>query len=538
MKRSYDYSFVPNTDDCQNTTSGIHIHSFEQQTAAPATHQQTLGNYSTIPQNIFLTANAQTVPTLEFRVPLLSSTVGFSSEFQSNTGLGDSFACAPNYTPASRSRLAGLGIRYDGPVPMNNTLGSTHAQNPQDSKRPQLSSTQSLGSATSAETTELTLHDICNLGSSPIDRGRSSESLSDSHLSASSDKKSSAYSECPTFDYQANLASASSSVGSLSYGSGSEADTSSNFNTSPRHLAADHLAADFLRLTTPPLFSSDDLFAPDAPPVGLYADINMHELAYKDQPEDLGVNPADIMGHIHVKTEEGSDSDSAEYVASNHSPPSETAADSLPDETLNAIVSILSGAKHSEEQESKPPAISAPGPIMNTHPLFSTQAVPTQPALTARSTTILDMAPIPMLSIAPNFNLMIHQAPAPVVSDIYNHPHPCVPQQMSTQDCALAPKTHQPVIVHPQSPVLNAHQGIELEDLRRRADEFRRRNPGVELDKTWLQAYAGRLSTRGELMEDYRCYVNGCTQKNKRRDHILVHVGSHVEHRPFHCTSW
>ncbi|EKM59146.1 uncharacterized protein PHACADRAFT_52995, partial [Phanerochaete carnosa HHB-10118-sp] len=31
------------------------------------------------------------------------------------------------------------------------------------------------------------------------------------------------------------------------------------------------------------------------------------------------------------------------------------------------------------------------------------------------------------------------------------------------------------------------------------------------------------------------CYVKGCTQTNKRRDHILVHVGSHVEHRPFQC---
>ena len=166
----------------------------------------------------------------------------------------------------------------------------------------------------------------------------------------------------------------------------------------------------------------------------------------------------------------------------------------------------------------------------------STQTLPSQPVLSARPAAILDMAPIPMLSIAPNFNLMIHQAPAPAVPDIYAHA--CAPRQINGQDRVLTPKTLQPMIMHPQSPVLNAHQGIELEDLRRRADDFRRLNPGVELDKTWLQAYAGRLSTRGELMEDYRCYVNGCTQKNKRRDHILVHVGSHVEHRPFHCTSW
>ncbi|KAI0719653.1 hypothetical protein C8T65DRAFT_636051 [Cerioporus squamosus] len=87
----------------------------------------------------------------------------------------------------------------------------------------------------------------------------------------------------------------------------------------------------------------------------------------------------------------------------------------------------------------------------------------------------------------------------------------------------------------PLSPVLNAHAGISLEELRRRADDYRARHEGADLDKNFLQCFAGRLSARGEMLEEHRCYVTGCEQRNKRRDHILVHVGAHVEHRPWMC---
>ncbi|KAI0251314.1 hypothetical protein BJV78DRAFT_1081639, partial [Lactifluus subvellereus] len=33
----------------------------------------------------------------------------------------------------------------------------------------------------------------------------------------------------------------------------------------------------------------------------------------------------------------------------------------------------------------------------------------------------------------------------------------------------------------------------------------------------------------------YRCYISGCAQVNKRRDHIIVHICSHVNERPFAC---
>ena len=106
----------------------------------------------------------------------------------------------------------------------------------------------------------------------------------------------------------------------------------------------------------------------------------------------------------------------------------------------------------------------------------------------------------------------------------------------------LAPITHlqpsQGPAQHRQAPILNAHEGVELEDLRLRAETFRMLNPGCELDKMFLQAFAGRLSEKGQMLQEFRCYVKGCTQRNKRRDHILVHVGSHVEHRPFQCPQW
>jgi hypothetical protein len=39
-------------------------------------------------------------------------------------------------------------------------------------------------------------------------------------------------------------------------------------------------------------------------------------------------------------------------------------------------------------------------------------------------------------------------------------------------------------------------------------------------------------------MADYRCYISGCPQINKRRDHIIVHICSHVNERPFACRHW
>ena len=88
------------------------------------------------------------------------------------------------------------------------------------------------------------------------------------------------------------------------------------------------------------------------------------------------------------------------------------------------------------------------------------------------------------------------------------------------------------------SPVFDAHRGIDIEDLKARAERYRLRNQGREYDKRWLLSYAGKLSSKGELLEEFRCYVTGCQQVNKRRDHILIHVGAHLDQRPFKCAHW
>ena len=88
------------------------------------------------------------------------------------------------------------------------------------------------------------------------------------------------------------------------------------------------------------------------------------------------------------------------------------------------------------------------------------------------------------------------------------------------------------------TPVLDAHRGVELEELKAKAERYRSRNQGRDYDKRWLISFAGKLSVRGELIEEFRCYVTGCGQINKRRDHILIHVGAHLDQRPFKCRHW
>ena len=88
------------------------------------------------------------------------------------------------------------------------------------------------------------------------------------------------------------------------------------------------------------------------------------------------------------------------------------------------------------------------------------------------------------------------------------------------------------------SPIVNAHLGIEPDVLTEKAKRFRLRYPGQEIDQPWLLRFAGKLSQQGELMDRFRCYVVGCNQQNKRRDHILVHVGAHVDQRRFSCSMW
>ena len=95
------------------------------------------------------------------------------------------------------------------------------------------------------------------------------------------------------------------------------------------------------------------------------------------------------------------------------------------------------------------------------------------------------------------------------------------------------------------TPVINAHFGVTLSELQEKAERYRIRNNipltgdiELEYDKRWLLAFVGKLSQQGELVHEFRCYVIGCAQTNKRRDHILIHLGGHLGHRPFKCSVW
>ncbi|KAJ7276117.1 hypothetical protein B0H12DRAFT_1083685 [Mycena haematopus] len=86
------------------------------------------------------------------------------------------------------------------------------------------------------------------------------------------------------------------------------------------------------------------------------------------------------------------------------------------------------------------------------------------------------------------------------------------------------------------TPILDAHRGITQAELKAKAVRYQQRNPGVEdFDKRWLASFSGKLTAAGEMIEEFRCYVVGCTQVNKRRDHMVVHVGSHLDQRQYKC---
>ncbi|KAH9077267.1 hypothetical protein EDB83DRAFT_2349135 [Lactarius deliciosus] len=85
---------------------------------------------------------------------------------------------------------------------------------------------------------------------------------------------------------------------------------------------------------------------------------------------------------------------------------------------------------------------------------------------------------------------------------------------------AASSSSNNNVIVSPDTPMFNMHQGINEYDLQRRASRYRRRYPGKSLDR--------KLNKDGKAIEDYRCYISG-------RDHIMVHICSHVNERPFAC---
>ncbi|TBU64000.1 hypothetical protein BD310DRAFT_807712 [Dichomitus squalens] len=283
-----------------------------------------------------------------------------------------------------------------------------------------------------------------------------------------------------------------------------------------------------------------DCDEPGSPPMfGIIVDVNMREHAMQELSPEFYVNPADVMARFLRSANpspeltpklDDEDCDMATLLRSEQmSPVPDYAADfpddavihqDFPDEAISAIVSVLKSATTSATAQ----GTCAASPS-------ATISLPSQ-AFTQSSEVV---APRPVYALPLGELRVPQQYTAPTYvpyppaafpgAPTYAFPSAPVPQQGHAQS----------QFMDVPQPVLNAHVGITLEELRQRATEYRARHPSAELDKAFLQSFAGRLSSRGELLDDYRCYVVGCGQRNKRRDHILVHVGSHVEHRPWAC---
>ncbi|KAI0832322.1 hypothetical protein BC628DRAFT_1309805 [Trametes gibbosa] len=358
------------------------------------------------------------------------------------------------------------------------------------------------------------------------------------------------YSACPATEFSAPSWSPPLFVPALSYDSlgGSEGSCT----TSPKREFED----EFLCFS-PTLGSvEEDIFGP-APLLGIYADVNMRERAVQELPLSACVNPLDVMGYVSDGSIPEPDCktswDEQATLPTGHSTPaSDTRSQAqspmeqrlshtpdfttsypedllvkadFPEDAISAIVSVLKSSVKQEPPEStgviQPCEVHAPQPQYPNHALanISNDVGVHHPSLAYNPCGARVNFPGPRMPFADLQRQNIQQIQVP----------------QSHQPDALSRGLPEQLLLSPTTPVLNAHTGIELDELRRRAVETRTRHPNAELDKSFLQCFAGRLSERGELLDEYRCYVVGCGQRNKRRDHILVHVGSHVEHRPWQC---
>lgn len=334
----------------------------------------------------------------------------------------------------------------------------------------------------------------------------------------------------------------------------------------------------FMNLDSPLFLGSNGITVKQREPVvGLYADINLRTVPTRQGSPQLYVNPADVMGHqdMDVKTEQEHD----HYRQQSHITPAQgcltttdcDADNGFTDEAVQAIVNVISAANREDVDKTTSPEL--PRVTEPVHPAFSLQDIP--PPIIPQPTHFLfapprQVHPMPVnthpslcASVSPPtahasastsharaanppraFPACLDHAPFVFFPSSLSALHPpqrtplldCQPLTFPVQDHARASPV--PSAGDTQIPISNAHMGVELDELRRRADDYRACNPSEDIDKTWLQAFAGRLSEGGVLIDEWRCYVKGCAQRNKRRDHILVHVGSHVEHRPFACGRW
>lgn len=480
MKRSFDSSFV--TDLNSATTS--RTHSFHRRCAPLAAHP------FYIPEDYNSPSLAQEQPLLTPTRYILADFEG-DAEFQSNVW----FQPTPNDThhwsrlnPPGRRSLTGLGITFN------------HTED-RDTVPYLLSSAPVLAPFSQPPGPLAQARPRQPL---PFQTRTPQEPCPEDPIESSADETGqtqTAYSACPSDDFAAR-----SSVLPA-------ADDFLMFIDSPDVPCMDEFRT----------FLDAAMHSPAGPVVGLFPDVNYRTLEAQKNSPAVGVNPEDITGNAcpPFTIAEGEDQENNMNVETDPVMPSVSMREGSPDveadfpeEALSAIVSIL--AESVKQEKSPQEVLPASTSTLYRHLFPAGTGLPMQPPAFASRTASNTRIPV---SSSRNFTTPILRSPLA----------PLPPRN-------LAENSSGPV--QRPSPVLNAHEGVELHDLRSRAESFRQMNPGYELDKAFLQAFAGRLSERGELIPEFRCYVKGCSQTNKRRDHVLVHVGSHVEHRPFRCDEW
>ncbi|EGO01711.1 hypothetical protein SERLA73DRAFT_158919 [Serpula lacrymans var. lacrymans S7.3] len=257
---------------------------------------------------------------------------------------------------------------------------------------------------------------------------------------------------------------------------------------------------------------------------GIFADVNMFSMAALEQENNIGVNPMDTVGQLPdsvVSNDMTVDSVQAVQIhplppLSPHCSPRLSIRDKEVSfsEVIKDIVAILSNSVKDETLQKSD---------LNGTKASPAHRIELDKQMESAAAVISNAQIDPRLLSA---SMQGNDFPSSGVlppHETFQTNGGQLPLKMDTYD----PSCH--------SPILNAHLGIGLDELIFRADRYRMRHPGEEVDKQWLMHFAGKLSERGELLDEFRCYVAGCEQKNKRRDHILVHIGAHIDQRPFQC---
>ncbi|KAG2077656.1 hypothetical protein BDR04DRAFT_1066638 [Suillus decipiens] len=286
---------------------------------------------------------------------------------------------------------------------------------------------------------------------------------------------------------------------------------------------------------------ADDTLSLSPSNIGLIPDVNMYNRALFTKSPSVGVDPSAIMGRLsaspqtflspHLTPRNATFRCSPPYI--HDSVPSGMVRELTPGlpsqdcpspRLIHDIVTILSAsATQGIDQLEHMPVIHSEQPSFE-------QCVPQKR---------VRMSPIIKMETLPDASILCVSSPKQedrcVFSSCENFLFPSSNSMSSPRQTRVEPDRDIYDDSHP-SPILNAHMGVELSDLAFRAERYRARHSAQEIDRGWLMHFAGKLSDRGELIEEFRCYVIGCGQRNKRRDHIIVHIGAHVDQRPFGCS--